>query len=364
MNENIRNIKEAEDFGLGFNCMSRLYMREYDQNILDDMLLVCEQYLPYFSARTVCCSIRDLLEEGYFYHTEHKIPDEQKARYDKLLKLLTKQGITLELARKDAGAGYRRKQIITQYGYNAYFMRCYTGKNMFQSEEEFLEWIYDNKLDDKAEVKDREGDRLPLAESDADLFYRVCFNMIDYSYGRHTYMPSTCKNFVVKNMSLIDDKTLEKLANYIGELLEKYPGNSGYDFEKVDEKTWINFQLELRDEMIVREFCVRVQKVYKQSERFTELLQEIADVTTHYSLEDWRKAWCAYQGVERFFYALSNRSKWKKIRMEEMKTFCGQIQDCMEKQWEIEEGWKYDKVGDGIYIKKRSVETVYSTIDK
>lgn len=32
MNGDIKNIKEAEEFGLGFNCMSRLYMRRYDQN--------------------------------------------------------------------------------------------------------------------------------------------------------------------------------------------------------------------------------------------------------------------------------------------------------------------------------------------
>ena len=28
-------IKKAEDFGLGFNCMTRLYMNGYDEEILD-----------------------------------------------------------------------------------------------------------------------------------------------------------------------------------------------------------------------------------------------------------------------------------------------------------------------------------------
>lgn len=38
-------IKSAEDFGLGFNCMTRLYMNGYDEEILSDMIKVCQEYL-------------------------------------------------------------------------------------------------------------------------------------------------------------------------------------------------------------------------------------------------------------------------------------------------------------------------------
>lgn len=59
-------IKEAEDFGLGFNCMTRLYMDRYDEEILMDMLKVCEEYLKWFSHRTIICSLRDLIREYPF----------------------------------------------------------------------------------------------------------------------------------------------------------------------------------------------------------------------------------------------------------------------------------------------------------
>ena len=42
-------IKESEDFGLGFNCMTRLYMDRYDEDIFMDMIKVCEEYLKWFS---------------------------------------------------------------------------------------------------------------------------------------------------------------------------------------------------------------------------------------------------------------------------------------------------------------------------
>ena len=38
-------IKKAEDFGLGFNCMTRLYMNSYDEEILYDSLFLWSLYL-------------------------------------------------------------------------------------------------------------------------------------------------------------------------------------------------------------------------------------------------------------------------------------------------------------------------------
>ena len=59
-------IKEAEDFGLGFNCMTRLYMNRYDETILKDMSEMCKEYLKWFSHRTIICSLRDLIREYPF----------------------------------------------------------------------------------------------------------------------------------------------------------------------------------------------------------------------------------------------------------------------------------------------------------
>lgn len=50
-------IKEAEDFGLGFNCMTRFYIDRYDEEILIDMIKVCEEYLKWFSHRREACRV-------------------------------------------------------------------------------------------------------------------------------------------------------------------------------------------------------------------------------------------------------------------------------------------------------------------
>ena len=52
----MQKIKNAGDFGLGFNCMTRLYMNGYNEEILHDMIKVCEEYLKYLIS--AICLIR------------------------------------------------------------------------------------------------------------------------------------------------------------------------------------------------------------------------------------------------------------------------------------------------------------------
>lgn len=39
--------------------------------------------------------------------------------------------------------------------------------------------------------------------------------MIYYSYGRHTYMPSTCRSFVKANMEIMSDVVLTDIVEYL-----------------------------------------------------------------------------------------------------------------------------------------------------
>lgn len=83
-----RQIKSAEDFGLGFNCMTRLYMNGYDEQILIDMIKLCEEYLKWFSRRTIICSLRDLVKEPPFYWRDEPVPENQTERYETLIEVL------------------------------------------------------------------------------------------------------------------------------------------------------------------------------------------------------------------------------------------------------------------------------------
>ena len=85
----MQKIKLAEDFGLGFNCMTRLYMNGYDEEILEDMMKMCEEYLVWFSSRTIVCSLRDLIKDYPFGWNEENVPQEQSERYELLIKTLT-----------------------------------------------------------------------------------------------------------------------------------------------------------------------------------------------------------------------------------------------------------------------------------
>ncbi len=89
-------IKEAEDFGLGFNCTTRLYMDRYDEEILKDMIKLCEEYLKWFSHRTIICSLRDLIREYPFSWNEEPVPEHQVERYEALIKDLIRQAIGKE----------------------------------------------------------------------------------------------------------------------------------------------------------------------------------------------------------------------------------------------------------------------------
>ena len=64
--------------------------------------------------------------------------------------------------------------------------------------------VVENDLTAEVAIKEvKEDEKLPLKKKYVPLFYKVCNYMIDYSYGRHTYMPSTCRNFVKANMKIM-----------------------------------------------------------------------------------------------------------------------------------------------------------------
>lgn len=63
-------------------------------HVLDDMFQVCKEYLKYLSSLTIVCSLRDLVEDYSWSRSNQAMPENQKERYENLIAILTKQGIS------------------------------------------------------------------------------------------------------------------------------------------------------------------------------------------------------------------------------------------------------------------------------
>lgn len=213
-------IKCAEDFGLGFNCMSRLYMDHFDEEILTDMIKLSEEYLKWFSYRTITCALRDLIREYPYSWNESKVPEEQEERYESLIMALVRQAICREKLESNDS---QKAAIVYDMVFNIGVINSYWGVDKNFTRETFNQWIVDNGLLEPVETKKiRKDDTLPLKKKYVPLFYKVCNYMIYYSYGRHTYMPSTCKDFVKANMELMSDAALEDIVEYLKKEMQTF----------------------------------------------------------------------------------------------------------------------------------------------
>ena len=112
---------------------------------------------------------------------EQDVPPEQKGKYEKLLKTLVRQGLTLE----------KRKS---------------------------------QRKDENDQIVD---------------------------FGRHTYMPSTCRSFVYDNIKLISDKNLQVLIDYLQDRNMDRPKEE-YISDRIDSETWQHMLVDLQGEMMNR----------------------------------------------------------------------------------------------------------------
>lgn len=349
-------IKKAEDFGLGFNCMTRLYMNGYDEEMLDDMLKVCEEYLAWFSARTIVCSLRDLVKEYPFGRNEESVPQEQVERYELLIRNLTRQGISKE----KKNSHYKESYIIMEFGDDAGFTHSIWGKKMKFDRDSFYQWVIDNKLNSEVKIKEVKSDEmLPVKKKFLPVFYKVCKYMVRYSYGRHTYMPSTSRDFVKVNMELMSDDALGDIVKYFKERNANIPDDEGPMF-KHDSETWIYMQEDLEAELLTREIFHRAHRKEGDVKELKGLLKELMLLDTLHTQKDCLHMYHQLMGIERYLLSVPDDLDMQKIlqQLEKGKNV------IIKKRWEFfekEEGHKYEKIGDGVYRKKRDDEVGDST---
>ncbi len=341
-------IKEAEDFGLGFNCMTRLYMDSYEEEILKDIIQVCEEYLKWFSRRTIICALRDLVKEYPFGGHEDPVPANQTERYESLIKVLLRQAVSKERENSE----YRdNRYVVASVADDIGIINSFWGETKNFNRDTFYRWVVHNDLLEDAERKAvKQDETLPLKKKYVPLFYKVCNYMIEYSYGRHTYMPSTCRNFVKVNKELMADEALQDIVEYLKKRNADIPKKESI-IDRIDSDNWINMQEELEEELLAREAFYMAQERGEDKRELKNLLDELSDIASLRTQKDCLHMYHQLIGVERYVTAMEDAVFVKEIvkQLEKNKN------RIAEKRWEFfekEEGHKYQKIGDGLYVRK------------
>ena len=342
-------IKESEDFGLGFNCMTRLYMDRYDEDILVDLIKVCEEYLKWFSHRTIICSLRDLIREYPFSWNEKPVPENQVERYEALIKDLVRQVIGKEKQR----AHYTElRGIVNRVADDIGVTNSRWGKEKSFDRESFYLWVVENDLTAEVAIKEvKEDEKLPLKKKYVPLFYKVCNYMIDYSYGRHTYMPSTCRNFVKANMKIMSDEALKDIVEYLKKRNADIPEEESA-IDKIDSDNWIYMQEDLEAELLTRQMFYEAQEKAGDMQELKMLLDELLDLDFLYTQKDCLHMYHQLIGIKRYLTSVPQDAEVKELfkLLEDGEKAIGEKRVEF---FEKEEGHLYEKIGEGIYQRKR-----------
>ena len=342
-------IKESEDFGLGFNCMTRLYMDRYDEEILKDMLRLCEEYLKWFSHRTIICSLRDLIREYPFSRNEEPVPENQVKSYEVLIKDLIQQAVGKEKQR----ACYRELQeIINRVSDDIGVTNSRWGKEKNFDRDTFYQWVIENGLTDEVAIKEvKEYEMLPLKKKYVPLLYKVCNYMIYYSYGRHTYMPSTCRSFVKANMELMSDEALMGIVDYLKKRNADIPEVESA-IDKIDSDNWIYMQEDLEAELLTRQMFYKAQEKAGDMQELKMLLDELLDLFSLHTQKDCLHMYHQLMGVKRYLTSVPEDEKVKSL-LKLLEDGEKAIGEKRVEFFEKEEGHLYEKIEEGVYQRKQ-----------
>ena len=343
-----RQIKSAEDFGLGFNCMTRLYMNGYDEQILIDMIKLCEEYLKWFSRRTIICSLRDLVKESPFYWRDEPVPENQTERYETLIEVLIRQVIGKE---KKAFHDRELQNIVDNVFGEIGVIDSRWGKEKNFDRDTFYQWVAENNLAEDVVIKEvKEDEILPLKKKSVPLFYKVCNYMIYYSYGRHTYMPSTCRGFVKENMELMSDKALKDIVEYLckrnADILEDESV-----LDRIDSETWIGMQEELEAELLTRRLFDLAREKAGNKKEIEKLLNELTDLDSLHTQKDCIHMYHQLMGIGRYLETMPD-DVYRQRLLKQVEKVKKAIAERRREFFEKEEGDNYEKIGEGVYRRK------------
>lgn len=243
-------IKEAEDFGLTFNMVIRMYMRHYDKDILELAVRICDVYICYFSSRTVIVALRDMLESRWLfnYSGDYTIPSDQEDMFEHLLRKLTRQIISLDVIKN-------RREFsdwdMCQLCRDVTFVRTYDTEKpaRFANYDAAIEWMKSNNLKEPSRCYVK--DKIPIKKIFFEDFGRACYWLVTYAYGRHTYMPTVANSFIRTNISLIKNNELICIRDTIANV-EEDGKNVDSLLDYSNDSVWISLREFLNREIALR----------------------------------------------------------------------------------------------------------------
>lgn len=205
-------IVEPEEFGLGFIYLTHLYKADYEEKLLGLMERTCDEYLKYFSSRTLISSLRVLSPNSL--ENDALVPEPQRERYDVLFCRLFRQFVTLNKYTERVGEFFDASLLST--GIDLGMVETRFGVVTRKSQLEFQDWVIENELDIPAEYILTEADKpIPVRKKFLADFNEICIQMVRYSLGQSTYMPCITAEFLLKNIDLIQRKTWEEIHQII-----------------------------------------------------------------------------------------------------------------------------------------------------
>lgn len=214
-------ISDLDGFELGVNCLLHLYRLEYREENLQLLHRLCDSYLEWFSVRAVEEALRVLLHSAVWSTVQKEIPESQKEEYGRLLKRLTRQGITLHLLTADRELD--KEQSWLEWGSEIGFYRgfCFS-EYLFEDAGQFGRWVRENHLEQPAACRFYERkDILPISKNFQKDFEEICYAMLRYSCEwRQERFFAVCV-FLEKNRSLLSGEAVKRIGAYIKTVWKK-----------------------------------------------------------------------------------------------------------------------------------------------
>ncbi|MBQ8161895.1 MAG: hypothetical protein IJ083_14280 [Clostridia bacterium] len=346
-------IQGAEDLGLSFNCLTRRYFWDEDPGLLELALRILGRYGQYFSARTLICSIRDLANPLQPAGHDHLIPDSQKDLFFLVFQELVRRRLSMDLA--GVTDITRRKSIIYELARDGEIVDPWHRREhqLFESAGAFAAWVEDHHLDQGEEQIRLASDTLPFdAEFAPDLFL-LCMATVEYSLGRHTYMPSACQSFIRNNVHLFTDGHLADIKARVNDFLHA-PSRHPTPMDDIDDRGWEAFCAFLENEMLSRSWSRKAAEFMEKSpEEFRESIRHMTGVKAAKTEEDCTRIWYQLDGIHRGIRASTEDFPTRALYLKQLREKKRSIAKRSKKLWWEKNRDRYVQVGPDTYILKK-----------
>lgn len=163
-------------------------------------------------------------------------------------------------------------------------------------------------------------------------------------------IPSTCRRFVKANMEIMSDEALTDIMEY----LKKRNANilkEESTIDKIDSDNWICMQEDLEAELLTRQMFYVTQEKAGNNRELKKLLNELLDLNFLRTQKDCLHMYHQVMGIERYLLAMPDDVNVKRLlkQAEQAKKAIG---DKRVEFFEKEEGYLYEKIGEGVYRRK------------